>query len=137
MSTRQVAGPEPASQPVIRAIGQSQCFAVVLEGGDSDKGPEYFFERHSVGRLSAHDRWFDITALGKIGVLRSLTAGQNFAAFLPGNVDIGKHTVPMNGRCKRTHLSLGVERVAYPNRLGKRDELVEEFICDPLLYQQA
>src|SRR5579871_4756487 len=35
------------------------------------------------------------------------------------------------------HLCLSIERIAEPNRLGKRDEALEELVRDPLMKHEA
>ena len=83
------------------------------------------------------DGGFDVIAVGKLGVVGSLAADKNFAAFLVGNVAVAEDSFLLRRGRQRSHLRFRVQRVAQPDGFGQRQEPVEELVRDALVQQQT
>src|SRR5581483_2983018 len=133
-----IARPQTAAETVLCTVCDHERVLVVAEDQHRSERPEHLFlsDAITVG-FCLHDCGLHVASLPQRGIARRLAAEQHSATLLAPDIHIAQHAVAMLNAREGTHLCLRIERIAEPNRLGKRDEALEELVRDPLMKHEA
>ncbi len=96
MGARQILRPQAATEAVVSAVGDGQRLVVVGERRHGDERAEHLFLTDSVARLGANDGRFDVATVGERRVGGRLTAGDDLASLVEGNLDVAEDAVAVH-----------------------------------------
>jgi hypothetical protein len=131
MTARGVPGPDRRHEAVADVVRDADRVLLVLERGDRDDRTEHLFLRDlRVVRGRDDGGWVE-----RAGTLRNGAAREDLGALGPAALDEAVHPLAVGRRDERSHLRLGIERIADLDASGELGHHGDGLVVERLLHE--
>ena len=131
---RDVLGPHSSGEPVDGVVGDPDGLFLVVEGDHHEHRPEDLLLGDAHRVVDAHE---DGGLVVEAAAAEPVAAGRQRGALVLADGHVLLDRLELLPAHQRTHLALGVERVAHLDRHRAADELTDEAVVDGALDEQA